>query len=230
MKGRLVAALPGCGLRSRYRCPVGSADLAGEPLLDVLAEPFVDGKLRGLGASRRKLSLPLRYRGPVLELPASSGRVASQLPRVGRRVAAESAAQLRCPEPRPRREPSHIRPVDVIRPPSLNEIRRLYDRIVLAPPAPPGPGSPCTGTAGAPATRPEPAPAPTAPRPPALTHRKITGCSTGYDPIPRADLSRSDLVHRGSPNRAQPSRAPRQRLSAGRSNHTGGADADGPHR
>ncbi|MET9461037.1 hypothetical protein ABZY05_39325 [Streptomyces canus] len=69
-----------------------------------------------------------------------------------------SALQDRTPDPRP---------------PTVNEIRRLYDRIVLAP----------ARTAltwlvmywhRAPGTRPEPARATTAP---ALTHREPTGCS-----------------------------------------------------
>ena len=76
-----------------------------------------------------------------------------------------------------RPEPAYTGPADDTRPPTVNEIRRLYDRIVLSP-APPGPGWPCTGTAGAPATKPEPGPATTAPGPPALTHRETTGCST----------------------------------------------------
>ena len=166
--------------------------------MDVLAEPFIDGKLRGLGTSRHKLSLPLRYRSPVLELPASSGRVASQLPRVGRRGATEPAADL-LNSGALTLATVRSRHISAQSTSSVPRAAACTTGSSSPPPAPPGPGSPCTGTVGAPATGPEPAPAPTAPGPPALTHRKITGCSTGYDPILRSDPSRSDLVHRGSP-------------------------------
>ncbi|MFF3160140.1 hypothetical protein ACFVRE_43350, partial [Streptomyces sp. NPDC057910] len=61
---------------------------------------------------------------------------------------------------------------EAVAPLSLNEIRRMYDRIVPAPPAPSGPGSPCTGTAGDATTRHTPAPATTTNE---TTHRDNTG-------------------------------------------------------
>ncbi|BDH10492.1 hypothetical protein HOK021_16710 [Streptomyces hygroscopicus] len=77
--------------------------------------------------------------------------------------------------PRHRPESAYTRPADTTRPQTVNEIRRLHGRIVLAPART---GSSCTGTAGAPDTRTEPAPATTAPDQSAVTHHKSTGCST----------------------------------------------------
>ena len=54
---------------------------AGEPILHIVAQPRVHCQLRRLRTTGGPIRMPLRGRGPVLEAPASRGRVAAQLTR-----------------------------------------------------------------------------------------------------------------------------------------------------
>src|SRR5829696_546644 len=91
---RLVPALPRLRRRPRNWRPVRTADLAGQALLHVLAQPLVRNQLRRLGALGHQFRLPLRDRSAVVELAAASGCVATQLARDRRRRAAQSTSGL----------------------------------------------------------------------------------------------------------------------------------------
>src|SRR3954467_15682714 len=86
---RLVAPLPPLDRRTGHRGPVRPPDLAGEAVLDVLAQALVGGALGRLGPARPQLGLPLRHRRPVLELAATRSRVTPQLARDRRRRPAD---------------------------------------------------------------------------------------------------------------------------------------------
>ena len=76
---RLVPPVPRPGRRPRHRGPVRPANLPRQPFLHVLPQPLVTYELRGLRTPSHHLRLPLRDRRPILQLPAASGRIASQL-------------------------------------------------------------------------------------------------------------------------------------------------------
>ncbi len=94
LAARLVAALPCPGRGPGHRCTTRPANLTGEPLLNVVAQPLVGGELRRLRAPGHQLRLPLRDRSPVLELAATRGRVAAQLPRNCRRRPIQAPGDL----------------------------------------------------------------------------------------------------------------------------------------
>ena len=76
---RLVQPLPCRRLRPDDDTAVGTADVAGKALLDILTQPVIRRERRHLWAFRRLLRLPLRHERPVLRLPATSRRVPAQL-------------------------------------------------------------------------------------------------------------------------------------------------------
>src|SRR5699024_11189846 len=74
----LAQALPGRRGRARNDRAVRSADVACEPVLDVLPQPRILHELGGLGSLRGLLCLPLRHPSAVLLLTATAGGVAAQ--------------------------------------------------------------------------------------------------------------------------------------------------------
>jgi hypothetical protein len=97
----LAAAVPSPyppNRRTPNRRAVRGGHLAGEPVLHVLAQLGVAGKLGWLGPPRLTLGLPLRDRRPVLQLAASRRCVAAQLTRDRRRRATQLPGDLAYPE------------------------------------------------------------------------------------------------------------------------------------
>src|SRR5690606_14598749 len=86
-------------LRSRHLDAVRGGPHAGEPVLHILPQPVVGGRLAHLGAAGGPVGVPLGHRGPVVQ-PAAAGRgVAPQLPRDRRRRPAQLASDLSHPAP-----------------------------------------------------------------------------------------------------------------------------------
>jgi hypothetical protein len=81
-------------VRPRDRPTLGVSDRAGEPPLDVVAQPVVGGEFRGLATSCGPLGLPLRGRGAILQLAATRGGVTTQLTRDRRRITAQTPGDL----------------------------------------------------------------------------------------------------------------------------------------
>jgi hypothetical protein len=59
---------------------IGSADLPGQPFLDIGPQSRVGDQLRGLRPTCGHVGFSLRDRRPVLQLPAPGGSVAPQFP------------------------------------------------------------------------------------------------------------------------------------------------------
>src|SRR3954449_2552453 len=95
----LVPPLPCRRGRAGHRRAVRAANLAGQPVLDVVAQWFVGDQFGGLGPAGGPLGLPLRDRRPILQLPTSGGRVAADLPRHRRCRAAYLPRDLANPGP-----------------------------------------------------------------------------------------------------------------------------------
>ena len=79
-------------LGARNPLAVGSADLTGEPVLHIVAEPLIGHQLRSLGPTSLQLRLPLRDRSSIVEPATPSRRVPSQLARDRRRRPAQPAS------------------------------------------------------------------------------------------------------------------------------------------
>ena len=90
---RLVLAVPLRPRRAHTARPPGLANRTRQPLLHVLAEPFVRDQLRDLRSAGPALGVPLRDRRLVLEPPRPRRRVTTQLPRDRRRASAPAAAR-----------------------------------------------------------------------------------------------------------------------------------------
>jgi hypothetical protein len=56
-------------------------DIAGEPFLHVIAEPFIGCQFRRLGSPGSELGFPLSNPSPIVRLAAASGCVAAQFTR-----------------------------------------------------------------------------------------------------------------------------------------------------
>ena len=77
----LVAALAPRALRAG-RGPIGAVHPAAEPVLDMATKPLIRHELRSLESTGDQLCLPLGDRRSTVELPATRGRIAAQLPLV----------------------------------------------------------------------------------------------------------------------------------------------------
>jgi hypothetical protein len=73
---------------------VRSLDLAGETVLDILAQIFVGGELGSLGTPGTPLGVPLRRCGSILKLAAARGGIATQLAGDRRRRTAQRTCDL----------------------------------------------------------------------------------------------------------------------------------------
>jgi hypothetical protein len=77
---RLVQPLPRRRLRPADDRAIRSANVPGEPFLQVLAQPVIGHQLGGLRTLCSLLRLPLRDQRPVLGFTASGRGVATQFP------------------------------------------------------------------------------------------------------------------------------------------------------
>jgi len=77
----VVTAADPAHLWARHGAAIGSLDLAGEMVLDVLPQIVVGGELRSLGTLGTPLGVPLRGRRAVLKLAAARGGIAAKLAR-----------------------------------------------------------------------------------------------------------------------------------------------------
>lgn len=94
---RRVPPRPGTRRRTCDRHPTSRADLTRQPHLNVLVQLRIGDQLRDLWTTSGKVSLPLRGRRPIVELPASCGGVPSQLTRDRPRTAPTSRPISRTP-------------------------------------------------------------------------------------------------------------------------------------
>ena len=90
----LVATIPGSFRRSRMDGAVGVANLSGEPLLNVVLESFIGHHLGDFWTLGEELGFPLGHRRSVVNSTTSSGGVAPQLARDGRRTAIQVTSDI----------------------------------------------------------------------------------------------------------------------------------------
>jgi hypothetical protein len=87
---RLVPALPGRAIRAEDR-PTAVPHDAGEPVLDLPAQPVVDHQLGDLRPPGTPLGMPLRDRGLVVQPVGARGGVAAQFTSDRRRAPTQSS-------------------------------------------------------------------------------------------------------------------------------------------